>query len=104
MWRFLRYIGEEILIIFGTSTAERVLAPLMSKLEAAGCHKSIVGLVVPTGYSFKLDGTSIYLPIAVLFIAQAAHVHLSWQEQLGILALLLLTSEGAAAAPAGGGN
>jgi aerobic C4-dicarboxylate transport protein len=66
----------------------------MVKLEQLGCGKSVVGLVVPTGYSFKLDGTSIYLSMATLFIAQAAHVHLSWQQQLGILGLLLLTSKG----------
>ena len=102
LWRFLRYIREEILIVFGTSTSESALPLLMSKLEAAGCNKSIVGLVVPTGYSFNLDGTSIYLSMAVLFVAQAAHVQLSWHEQLGILALLLLTSKGSAAVTGGG--
>jgi aerobic C4-dicarboxylate transport protein len=102
LWRFLRYIREEIVVVFGTSTSESALPALMSKLESLGCDKSIVGLVVPTGYSFNLDGTSIYLSMATLFIAQAAHVHLSWQQQLGILALLLLTSKGSAAVTGGG--
>jgi aerobic C4-dicarboxylate transport protein len=102
LWRFLRYIREEILIVLGTSTSESALPGLMTKLEALGCDKSIVGLVVPTGYSFNLDGTSIYLSMATLFIAQAAHVDLSWQQQIGILGLLLLTSKGSAAVTGGG--
>jgi aerobic C4-dicarboxylate transport protein len=102
LWRFLRYIREEILIVLGTSTSESALPGLMTKLEALGCDKSIVGLVVPTGYSFNLDGTSIYLSMATLFIAQAAHVDLSWQQQLGIFGLLLLTSKGSAAVTGGG--
>jgi aerobic C4-dicarboxylate transport protein len=102
LWRFLRYIREEILIVLGTSTSESALPGLMTKLEALGCDKSIVGLVVPTGYSFNLDGTSIYLSLATLFIAQAAHVDLSWQQQLGIFGLLLLTSKGSAAVTGGG--
>jgi aerobic C4-dicarboxylate transport protein len=102
LWRFLVYIREEILIVVGTSTSESVLPRLMVKLEQLGCGKSVVGLVVPTGYSFNLDGTSIYLSMATLFIAQAAHVHLSWEQQLGILGLLLLTSKGSAAVTGGG--
>jgi aerobic C4-dicarboxylate transport protein len=102
LWRFLRYIREEILIVLGTSTSESALPGLMAKLEALGCEKSVVGLVVPTGYSFNLDGTSIYLSMATLFIAQAAHVDLSWQQQLAILGLLLLTSKGSAAVTGGG--
>jgi aerobic C4-dicarboxylate transport protein len=102
LWRFLRYIREEILIVLGTSTSESALPGLMAKLEALGCGKSVVGLVVPTGYSFNLDGTSIYLSMATLFIAQAAHVDLSWQQQLGIVGLLLLTSKGSAAVTGGG--
>jgi aerobic C4-dicarboxylate transport protein len=102
LWRFLRYIREELLIVLGTSTSESALPGLMAKIEALGCDKSIVGLVVPTGYSFNLDGTSIYLSMAVLFTAQAAHVDLSWQQQLGILGLLLLTSKGSAAVTGGG--
>jgi aerobic C4-dicarboxylate transport protein len=74
----------------------------MVKLEALGCRRSVVGLVVPTGYAFNLDGTSIYLSMATLFIAQAAHVDLSLQQQLGVLGLLLLTSKGAAAVTGGG--
>lgn len=102
LWRFLRYIREEILIVLGTSTSESALPALMAKLEALGCKRSVVGLVVPTGYAFNLDGTSIYLSMATLFIAQAANVDLSWQQQLGILGLLLLTSKGAAAVTGGG--
>jgi len=102
LWRFLRYIREEILIVLGTSTSESALPGLMEKLELLGCEKSVVGLVVPTGYAFNLDGTSIYLSMATLFIAQAAHIDLSWQQQLGIMGLLLLTSKGSAAVTGGG--
>jgi aerobic C4-dicarboxylate transport protein len=102
LWRFLVYIREELLIVLGTSTSESVLPRLMVKLEELGCSKSVVGLVVPTGYSFNLDGTSIYLSMAALFIAQAAHVPLSWGQQLEILGLLLLTSKGSAAVTGGG--
>ena len=102
LWRFLRYIREEIVIVLGTSTSESALPGLMAKLEALGCKRSVVGLVVPTGYAFNLDGTSIYLSMATLFIAQAAGVDLSWQQQLGVLGLLLLTSKGAAAVTGGG--
>jgi aerobic C4-dicarboxylate transport protein len=102
LWRFLVYIREEIVIVLGTSTSETALPRLMAKLENLGCDKAVVGLVVPTGYSFNLDGTSIYLSMATLFIAQAAHVELSWQQQLGILGLLLLTSKGSAAVTGGG--
>ncbi len=102
LWRFLRYIREEILIVLGTSTSESALPGLMAKMEALGCEKSVVGLVVPTGYAFNLDGSSIYLSMATLFIAQAAQVNLSWGQQLGVLGLLLLTSKGAAAVTGGG--
>lgn len=102
LWRFLRYIREEILIVLGTSTSESALPGLMEKLELLGCEKSVVGLVVPTGYAFNLDGTSIYLSMATLFIAQAAHIDLSWEQQLGIMGLLLLTSKGSAAVTGGG--
>jgi aerobic C4-dicarboxylate transport protein len=102
LWRFLVYIREELLIVLGTSTSESVLPRLMVKLEELGCSKSVVGLVVPTGYSFNLDGTSIYLSMAALFVAQAAHVPLSWGQQLEILGLLLLTSKGSAAVTGGG--
>lgn len=102
LWRFLLYIREEIAIVLATSTSESVLPALMLKLETLGCDKSIVGLVVPTGYSFNLDGTSIYLSMAVLFIAQAGNVELSWHQQLGILGFLLLASKGSAAVTGGG--
>jgi aerobic C4-dicarboxylate transport protein len=93
---FLRYIGEEILIVLGTSSSESALPRLMLKMEQLGCSKPVVGLVIPTGYSFNLDGTSIYMTMAAVFVAQASGVQLSMREQLGILAILLLTSKGAA--------
>ena len=94
--RFLRYIAEEILIVLGTSSSESALPRLMLKMEQLGCSKPVVGLVIPTGYSFNLDGTSIYMTMAAVFVAQASGVQLSMREQLGILAILLLTSKGAA--------
>ena len=100
--RLLRYIREEILIVLGTSSSESALPKLMLKLEHLGCQKSVVGLVVPTGYSFNLDGTSIYMTMAALFVAQAAGIHLGLREQLSILGVLLLTSKGAAAVTGGG--
>jgi aerobic C4-dicarboxylate transport protein len=96
IFKFLRYIREEIFIVLGTSTSESVLPRLMVKLEKLGCRKSVVGLVIPTGYSFNLDGTSIYLTMAAIFIAQATDVDLTLGEQLSILGILLLTSKGAA--------
>jgi aerobic C4-dicarboxylate transport protein len=102
LWQFLRYIKEEILIVLGTSSSEAALPRMITKLENVGCGKSVVGLVIPTGYSFNLDGTSIYLTMAAIFIAQATNIHLSLGEQLGILAVLLLTSKGAAAVTGGG--
>jgi aerobic C4-dicarboxylate transport protein len=94
--RFLRYIGDELLIVLGASSSEAALPRMIAKLETLGAHKSVVGLVIPAGYSFNLDGTSIYLTMATLFIAQATNVHLDLSQQLGILAVLLLTSKGAA--------
>ena len=94
--RFLRYISEEILIVLGTSSSESALPRLMLKMEQLGCSKPVVGLVIPTGYSFNLDGTSIYMTMAAVFVAQASGVQLSMREQLSILAILLLTSKGAA--------
>jgi aerobic C4-dicarboxylate transport protein len=94
--RLLRYIAEEILIVLGTSSSESALPRLMLKLEQLGCSKPVVGLVVPTGYSFNLDGTSIYMTMAAVFVAQASGLQLSLREQLSILAILLLTSKGAA--------
>jgi aerobic C4-dicarboxylate transport protein len=100
--RLLRYIGEEIVIVVGTSSSESALPRLMRKLEFLGCSKTVVGLVVPTGYSFNLDGTSIYMTMAAVFVAQAGGVDLSLREQLGLLAVLLLTSKGAAAVTGSG--
>jgi aerobic C4-dicarboxylate transport protein len=94
--KLLRYLKEEILIVIGTSSSESVLPQLMKKLEHLGCPRPVVGLTVPAGYSFNLDGTSLYLTLAAVFIAQAQNVSLSLGEQLGILGVLLLTSKGAA--------
>jgi aerobic C4-dicarboxylate transport protein len=102
LFKFVRYIKEEILIALGTSSSEPVLPRMMAKLEQLGCAKSLVGLVIPTGYSFNLDGTSIYMTMAAIFIAQATNTPLSFSQQMGILAVLLLTSKGAAAVPGGG--
>jgi aerobic C4-dicarboxylate transport protein len=100
--RFLRYIREEILIVLGTSSSESALPLLMRKMEKLGCPESTVGLIVPMGYSFNLDGTSIYLTLATLFIAQATNTHVTLLQELEILAVLLLTSKGAAAVTGGG--
>ena len=102
LWKFIKYIKEEILIVLGTSSSESALPRMMAKLENLGCQKPVVGLVIPTGYSFNLDGTSIYLTMAAIFLAQAMNVPLSLGEQLGILGVLLLTSKGAAAVTGGG--
>ena len=92
----LKYIKEELLIVLGTSSSESVLPRMMSKMELAGVSRSVVGLVVPTGYSFNLDGTAIYLTMAAVFIAQACDVDMTLTQQLTLLAVLLLTSKGAA--------
>jgi aerobic C4-dicarboxylate transport protein len=102
LWKLLGYIKAEILIVLGASSSEAVLPNLMQKLEAAGCDRSVVGLVIPTGYSFNLDGTTIYLSMAVLFISQAFHIPLSIGQQLTIIGILMLTSKGAAAVTGGG--
>lgn len=94
--KFLRIIQEELLIVLGTSSSETALPSLMIKLEKMGCSKPVVGLVVPTGYSFNLDGTSIYLSMAVIFLAQLYNVHLSGWEMLSIVGILMITSKGAA--------
>jgi aerobic C4-dicarboxylate transport protein len=96
LWAYLKYIREEILIVLGTSSSEAALPGLMAKLERYGCARPVVGLVVPTGYSFNLDGTSIYLSMATLFLAQVYGVPLTLGQQLGILAVLMITSKGAA--------
>ena len=102
LWKMLKYIKEEILIVLGTSSSESVLPRVMAKLEHLGCAKSVVGLVVPTGYSFNLDGTSIYMTMGAIFVAQATNAHLTFGEELGILAILLVTSKGAAAVTGSG--
>jgi len=94
--RFIRYIKEELFIVLGTSSSESVLPRMISKLEALGVEKSVVGLVIPTGYSFNLDGTSIYLTMAAVFIAQATNTQLDLLHQITLLLVLLLTSKGAA--------
>ncbi|NVN99142.1 MAG: dicarboxylate/amino acid:cation symporter [Geobacteraceae bacterium] len=96
IFKFLRYIREELLIVLGTSSSESVLPRMMAKLENLGCTKSVVGLVIPTGYSFNLDGTSIYLTMAAVFVAQATNTPLTLTQTLTILGVLLLTSKGAA--------
>ncbi len=96
LWKFLRFIREEILIVLGTSSSEAALPGLMNKLERYGCARPIVGLVVPTGYSFNLDGTSIYLTMATIFLVQVYGIHLGIGEQLAILGILMVTSKGAA--------
>jgi len=96
LWSFLGYIKNELLIVLGTSSSEAALPSLMEKLEKMGCHKSVVGLVVPTGYSFNLDGTSIYLSMAVIFLAQVFKIDLSFEQMLVILGILMVTSKGAA--------
>jgi len=99
---FIRYIKEELLIVLGTSSSESVLPRMMAKLENLGCSKPVVGLVIPTGYSFNLDGTSIYLTMAAVFVAQATNTPLTMSQTLTILGMLLLTSKGAAAVTGGG--
>ena len=94
--KFIIYIKDELLIVLGTSSSESVLPRIMIKLEALGCSKSVVGLVIPTGYSFNLDGTSIYLAMAAIFVAQATNTPLTMMQELTILGVLLLTSKGAA--------
>jgi aerobic C4-dicarboxylate transport protein len=96
VWKFIKYIKEELLIVLGTSSSESVLPRMMAKLENLGARKSVVGLVVPTGYSFNLDGTSIYLTMAAVFVAQATNTPMTIVQQLTLLAVLLLTSKGAA--------
>ncbi|KNX88618.1 dicarboxylate symporter family protein [Yersinia pestis] len=96
IFKFIRYIKEELLIVLGTSSSESVLPRMLDKMENAGCKKSVVGLVIPTGYSFNLDGTSIYLTMAAVFIAQATNTHMDIMHQVTLLVVLLLSSKGAA--------
>ncbi|GJH31813.1 C4-dicarboxylate transporter DctA [Paraburkholderia hospita] len=94
LWRFLVYIRDELLIVLGTSTSEAALPQLMEKLERLGCPRGVVGLVVPTGYSFNLDGTNIYMTLAVLFLAQATNTHLTVTQEITLLLVTMLTSKG----------
>jgi aerobic C4-dicarboxylate transport protein len=96
IWKFLRYLRDELLIVLGTSSSEAALPSLMNKLEKMGCHRSVVGLVVPTGYSFNLDGTSIYLSMAIIFLAQVFNVDLTFGQVATIFGVLMVTSKGAA--------
>ena len=96
LFKLVRYIREELLIVLATTSSETVLPQLIRKLELLGCEESIVGLVIPTGYSFNLDGTCLYLATTAVFLAQATNTHLSLWQQLGLLAVLLLSSKGAA--------
>jgi len=96
LWKLLKYIKEEILITLGTASTESVLPRMLEKMEALGCPKAVVGLVLPTGYSFNLDGAAIYLTMSSMFIAQAMNIDLSLGQQLGLLAILLVTSKGGA--------
>jgi aerobic C4-dicarboxylate transport protein len=96
IWKFIKYIKEELLLVLGTSSSESALPSIMQKLEKMGCSKSVVGLVIPTGYSFNLDGTSIYLSMSVIFLAQLYGVELSALEMLSIIGILMVTSKGAA--------
>ena len=96
VWKLLKHLREEFLLVLGTSSSESALPQLMQKLEGLGCSRSVVGLVVPSGYSFNLDGTSIYLTIAAIFVAQATNTHLTTAQEVQLLLVLLLTSKGAA--------
>ncbi len=96
LWKLIRYIREELLIVFATTSSETVLPRMIARLEDLGCEESVVGLVIPTGYSFNLDGTCLYLATAAVFLAQATNTPLGIGQQIGLLAVLLLTSKGAA--------
>ena len=102
LWNYLKHIKEEILIVLGTSSSESVLPRMMIRMEEFGCSKSVTGLVIPTGYSFNLDGTSVYLSMAVIFMAQVSGVHLTLGQELTTIAILMLTSKGAATVTGGG--
>ena len=102
LWRYLCYIKEEILLVLGTSSSEAALPRMMAKMEIAGCERSVVGLTLPMGYSFNLDGTCIYLTMASVFLAQATNTPLSFGDEMYLMAVLLLTSKGAAAVTGGG--
>src|SRR4029079_10845413 len=96
IFKFLRYVREELFIVFGTASSEPVLPRMMAKLENLGCAKPLVALVLPAGYTFNLDGTSVYLTMGALFIAQATNTHLTFGQELAVLIVCLVTSKGAA--------
>ncbi len=102
LFKYLNFIRQEILVVLGTSSSETVLPAMMEKMERFGCSKSVVDLVIPTGYSFNLDGTTIYLSMAVIFLAQAFHVPLTFGQELSLMGILMVTSKGAAAVTGGG--
>ncbi len=102
LWKYLKHIRQEILVVLGTSSSESALPSMMEKMERFGCSRSVVGLVIPTGYSFNLDGTTIYLSMAVIFLAQVFDIPLSIEQQLTIIGILMVTSKGAAAVTGGG--
>jgi aerobic C4-dicarboxylate transport protein len=102
IFKFIRYIKEEVFLVLGTSSSEPALPGLMTKLEKMGCDKGVVGLVVPTGYSFNLDGTNIYMTLAALFIAQACNIHLEFSQIMVLLLVAMLSSKGAAAVSGAG--
>ena len=101
IFKFVRYIKDELLIVLGTSSSESVLPNMLRKMEQAGCKKSVVDLVIPTGYSFNLDGTAIYLTMAAIFLAQATNTPMPIGSQFVLLAILLVSSKGAAAVTGG---
>jgi aerobic C4-dicarboxylate transport protein len=96
LWKFILYIRDEVLTVLGTSSSESAMVPMMQKLERLGCSKSVVGIVVPAGMSFNMDGTNIYLTMAALFLAQAMNIDLTWGQQLTLLGVAMLTSKGMA--------
>lgn len=96
IWQLLRYLKDELLIVWGTSSSETVLPNLMEKLEIMGCDKSVVGLVLPLGYSFNLAGTAIYLTLAAMFIAQATNTQISFWQEVSLLGVMIISSKGAA--------
>ena len=102
LWKLLVYIKEELLIVLGASSSEAVLPNVMEKLELAGCEKTVVGLIIPTGYSFNMDGTTIYLSIATIFLAQVFNIDMTLTQQLTIIGILMITSKGATGVTGGG--
>ena len=96
LWQYLKFIRQEILVVLGTSSSESVLPSMIKKMEKFGCSKSVVGLVIPTGYSFNLDGTSIYLSAALIFLTQVFNIELTLAQQITAMGILMVTSKGAA--------